>query len=170
MKKIIICCACIAVLLAAALTVTRRIPDPDTDLEFWIGERVDDVDFSQYREKYGLMGGREYYGSGYVPVINENGEQADPAQCVVYTVTAYPDYASNRRHITRIYITDPTVELYGLTVGSSLGEIDTAMRAHGFRQSDSPGVTYRRGKVTIRFDEDAIWVMIRVSNLFRLQF
>ena len=84
-----------------------RVPPKDTNLEFWIAENVDKVDFSNYQEKFGLMGGREYYGTGYLPSTNENGEQIDPEACVVYTVTSYPDHISNKKYITRITITDP---------------------------------------------------------------
>ena len=169
-KKAIILLACITVLFLNIRGLVNHIPNPDTNLEFWIADPVDRMDFATHQEKYGLMGGREYYGKGYIPTKDENGEQRDPEHCVIYTVTAYPDYSSNKRCVTRIYITDPTIELYGVTLESSLGEIDTAMRKHGFRESDAPGVTYQKGKVTIRFNDEAIWVMIRVSNLFRLQF
>ena len=170
MKKAVIMLSCIIVLFLNIRGLVNYIPNPGTNLEFWIGDPVDSMDFATHQEKYGLMGGREYYGKGYMPTIDENGEQKDPAQCVVYTVTAYPDYSSNKRCVTRIHITDPTIELYGVTLESSLGEIDTAMRAHGFRPDDSPGVSYRKGKVTIRFSDEAIQVSVKVTNFFRIQF
>ena len=45
----------------------NELPDPNTNLEFWITENVDDVDWSNYQMKYGMMGGNMYYGTGYVP-------------------------------------------------------------------------------------------------------
>ena len=159
--------------LAVAGWGRNRLPNPDTNLEFWIAEQVDNVDFSGHQEKYGLMGGREYYGKGYTPFTGPNGEQIDPQECVIYTVTSYPDYASRHRHITRIAITDPSVELYGVTLRSSAEEIDTAMRQHGFRaeqQAGTGGQTYSRGKFTFRFSSDAIYLHAEVRNLLGIQF
>lgn len=163
---------CLAAVFAA-LWVGSRPPKADTNLEFWIAEHVDDVDFSGYQEKYGLMGGREYYGRGYTPLTGSNGEQIDPEECVIYTVTSYPDYASNRRHVTRIAITDPAVELYGVTLHSSPEEIDAAMKQHGFRAQRHPNVNgqvYSRGKFTFRFSSDAICLHAEVRNLWGIQF
>ena len=68
----------------------RKPPHPVTNLEFWIGEKVGDASFSGYQEKYGLFGGREYYGTGYMPTSDGN-RQVDPEHCVIYTVTSFPD-------------------------------------------------------------------------------
>lgn len=152
------------------LCIRNRIPKKDTNLEFWIAENVENVDFSNYQEKFGLMGGREYYGTGYVPTTNEYGEQADPEACVIYTVTSYPDYISNKRHITRISITDPSVTVYGLTINSSADEVETIMKSHGFKKPSGQRRTYTKGKVSIRFSQEAIHINVKVSNVFRIQF
>ena len=167
----------IALICLAALAVAgrgrNRLPRPDTNLEFWIAEQVDNVDFSEYQEKYGLMGGREYYGKGYAPSTGPNGEQIDPQECVIYTVTSYPDYSSRHRHVTRITITDPSIEFYGVTIRSSAEEIDAAMKQHGFRaqqHSNANGRVYSNGKYTFRFYNDAIYLHAEVRNLFGIQF
>ena len=170
MKKWAIGLLCALALLLAIREIVNFIPNPKTNLEYWIAHPVDPIDFATHQEKYGLMGGREYYGKGYMPKTDENGEQRDPEHCVIYTVTAYPDYSSNQRRVTRICITDPAVELYGINCQSSLGEIDTALRRHGFRQSDAPGIAYRKGKTTIRISDGAIQISVKVSNLFGIQF
>lgn len=159
--------ACAIILI---LCISNRIPKKESNLEFWIAENVENVDFSNYQEKFGLMGGREYYGTGYVPTTNENGEQTDPEECVIYTVTSYPDHISNKRHVTRIYITDPSITIYGLTLNSPADEIETVMRNHGFKNSYGQGLTYTKGKVTIRFSQEAIRINVKVSNFFRIQF
>ncbi len=97
----------------------RKPPRPVTNLEFWIGEKVDNASFSGYQEKYGLFGGKEYYGTGYMPTSDGN-RQVDPGHCVVYTVTSFPDYSSGKSAVTSIYITDPSVEFYGVSLNSSL--------------------------------------------------
>ena len=173
MKKWILPCLVVIFALAAASWVGTRLPKPDTDLEFWIAENVEHVDFSEHQEKHGLMGGRAYYGRGYAPSSGSNGEQIDPEHYVLYTVTSYPDYASNRRHITQIDITDPAIELYGVSLRSSAEEIDAAMKQYGFRQATPPnavGQRYSKGKFTFRFADDAIHISVKVSNRLGIQF
>ena len=138
---------------------------PDTNLEFWITENVDNVDFSKYQERYGLMGGTEYYGSDYVPSIDEEGNQLDPEACVLYTVTSYPDYSSQTRHITSIYITDPSINVYGLTVNSTKDEVKSVIESNGFTYQDhggTNGVLYVKDKVSFFFMEK-LWIHIRVK-------
>ncbi len=108
----------------------------DTNLEFWITENVDNVDFSEHTPRYGLMGGREYYGKGYVPTTDENGQQIPPDEYVVYTITSYPDYSSEGKHVTGISITDPDVTFYGLTVCSTLEEFEARMTELGYEVID----------------------------------
>ena len=171
MKKVAISLLCASVLLFLAIRgLVNYIPPPETNLEYWIAHPVDPIDFATHQEKFGLMGGREYYGKGYMPTKGENGEQTDPAHCVIYTVTSYPDHSSNKQCVTQIYITDPDVEFYGINCQSSLGEIETALRQHGFRQSDAPGITYRKGKTTVSISDGAIRIAVKVSNFFRIQF
>lgn len=147
-----------------------KLSRPDTDLEFWICDNVDDFDFSGYEQKHGLMGGRAYYGTGYTPATNENGEQIDPEHCVIYTVTSYPDYSSKKKHITSISITDPAVELFGITLSSSIGEVHAAMEENGFKQKGSHGTTYVNGKVSIRFTNDCIIISVDVTNIWGIMF
>ncbi len=171
MKKVLSVFLCV-VFLASLVGCSGSIPEkPDTNLEFWIAENVDDTDFSKYREKYGIIGGREYYGTGYIPTKNENGEQVDPEKCVIYTVTAYPDYSSGKQHITRIAITDPSVYLYGLTVGSSESDISAAMKKNGFKlKEESAILTYVKGRFSISFTNECITVNADVSNKNGIQF
>lgn len=144
---------------------------PETNLEFWIAENVDGTDFSGYRQRYGIMGGREYYGSGYVPTVDGNGEQRDPEHCVIYTVTSYPDYSSGRQHVTRITITDPAVSVYGICVDSSAAEVAAAMERGGFRLREGEGgVTYVKGRFSVRFSEGCIVIAAEVSNRLGIQF
>ena len=170
MKKRLIWLIIIACAIILFLCIRNRIPKKDTNLEFWIAENVDDVDFSGYQEKFGLMGGRQYYGTGYMPTTNENGEQVDPEACVIYTVTSYPDHISSKRHITRIYITDPSVTVYGLTINSSADEAENVMKSYGFKNSSGQGRTYTKGKVSICFSREAIHINVKVRNFFKIQF
>lgn len=170
-KSVFLLLACAVILLSVLTFSQRTVPRPETDLEFWICDNVNDFDFSEYQPRFGLMGGREYYGKGYQPSVGENGEQIDPVHCVIYTVTAYPDYASASSHITRITITDPNVRIWGLTVDASSTDIMTVMEQNGFRHSTTDiGLTYKRGKISVRFSRGSITVSADVTNIFGIQF
>lgn len=170
-RVLLLLCSGTLLLLAMIIFFPKDVPSPETNLEFWICDNVDGFDFSEYQPRFGLMGGQEYYGKGYVPTIDENGMQIDPAHCVIYTVTAYPDYASGKSHITRITITDPAIHIWGLTVDASSTDIMTVMEQNGFRHSTTDfGLTYTRGDISIRFSKGCITVSAEVTNIFGIQF
>lgn len=164
MKKFIILIISAILLLPSC---TARPIEPEHDLEFWITQNVDDFDFSSYQQKYGIMGGWEYYGTGYVPTLDENGQQVDPEHCVIYTVTNYPDYSSNSLCITRITITDPAVKVYGLSMTSTHEDIRSTMTAEGFTVTES-GTALKAEKDNLRFtfSKDAITISAEVTNHF----
>ena len=164
MKKLIPILLSIILLLPSC---SPRLSEPKHDLEFWIAEDVNDFDFSSYQPKYGIMGGWEYYGTGYVPALDENGQQIDPEHCVVYTVTNYPDYSTNSRHVTRIEITDPAVTVYGLSLSSTAEEIRSTMTAEGFTVTGS-GTALRaeRDNFLFTFSKDKITIRAEVTNHF----
>ncbi|MBE6542477.1 MAG: hypothetical protein E7672_08565 [Ruminococcaceae bacterium] len=170
MKKTFALFLCMLLITSLVGCSSDKLLKPKTNLEFWIAENVENFDFSEYQEKFGLMGGRQYYGKGYTPTINENGEQIDPEECVIYTVTNYPDYTSRNSHITQIVITDPSVTVYGLTIHSSSGEIETVLKNHGFKSGRIGKREWVKGKFHIVFTEEAITISVDVSNFWRIQF
>ena len=175
----------LTVILAAMLLLTlfgcgeNGFEKPETNLEFWICDNEDDIDLSNCKARYGMMGGQEYYGSAYTPTINEDGEQTDPEECVIYTITSYPDYSDKTQRITRITITDPAVNVYGLTVKSTADEIETAMKKYGFKtveagaawNPDNPyGLLYKKGKINLNFYDNRIIIAVCVSNKTGIMF
>lgn len=158
---------CICVFVFA----NRKPPRPVTALEFWIGDKVDASTFSGYQMKGGLFGGREYYGTGYVPTLDGN-RQIDPEHCVIYTVTSYPDYSSEKSAVTGIYITDPSVEFYGVSLNSSHKEFEKLMKKQGFKITDTNfnHHTAKKGKYSVIFSKDSIRIKVKVSNFFHVQF
>ena len=175
----------LTVILAAILLLTlfgcgeNGFEKPETNLEFWICDNEDDIDLSNCKARYGMMGGQEYYGSAYTPTINEDGEQTDPEECVIYTITSYPDYSDKTQRITRITITDPAVNVYGLTVKSTADEIETAMKKYGFKtveagaawNPDNPyGLLYKKGKINLNFYDNRIIIAVCVSNKTGIMF
>lgn len=172
-KKVLFFVLVFAIAVISVFIFVNRKPGlPDTNLEFWIGENVDNFDFSGYQEKYGLFGGREYYGTGYVPMQDEGDMQIDPEHCVLYTVTAYPDYSSGESAVTRIYITDPSVEFYGISLNSTFEDFERLMKKQGFEITRT-GETHRtaeQGKYSVTFTRDYIQIRVDVSNLLGIQF
>ena len=164
MKKFIILFISVILLLPSC---TSRPIEPEHDLEFWITQNVDDFDFSSYQPKYGIMGGWEYYGTGYVPTLGEDGQQIDPEHCVIYTVTNYPDYSSNSLCITRITITDPAVTLYGLSLSSNADEIRSVMESEDFTVTGpDTAIKAEKDKIRYIFSKDSISVSAEVTNHF----
>ena len=145
---------------------------PVTNLEFWIAENVDDVDFSKYQKQYGMMGGTAYYGTGYVPTVDEYGQQIDPEHCVIYTVTSYPDYANKEQHITLIYITDPKIEFYGITLNSSFEDFEYYIQNQGFEitHSNENSRTAEKGKYSVTITEEWIRIRVEVENKDGIEF
>ena len=45
---------CLVVVMVFGGALNYKLKKVDTNLEFWIAENVDKVDFSQYQEKYGI--------------------------------------------------------------------------------------------------------------------
>ena len=173
MKKIVTLLLCIVVLLILVGCSSNKLEKPETNLEFWIGENVDDVDFSNYQMKYGMFGGNMYYGTGYVPTLDENEQQVDPEHCVIYTVTSYPDYMNKAQHITGIEITDPEIEFYGLSINSSKEDIKNVMEEQGFTVIEGEyGITAEKGKFTFDFNKryNCITIRVEVTNRFGILF
>lgn len=147
MKKIALLFIVILALFLCVFVGCRNkvsVPEkPDgTGLEFWIAEDVSSVDFSNYCEKAGHFGAREYYGKQYAPVgVDENGIAIDLPYYVKYLISAYPDYSDGGAYVTRIIITDPNVTVYGISCNSTFEQFDKAMKENGYDVNYSADVT-----------------------------
>ena len=170
-KFLVFISAFVLVCICVFVFANRKPHRPVTNLEFWIGDNVDDVDFSGHTEKFGLFGGREFYGTGYIPTLDGN-RQVDPEHCVIYTVTSYPDYSSEKSAVTGIYITDPSVEFYGVSLNSSHKEFEKLMKKQGFKITDTNfnHHTAKKGKYSVIFSKDSIRIRVKVHNIFGIQF
>ncbi len=129
MKKIqsIIHLAFIVILLSACSSnkdseIYLDRPD-DTNLEFWITQKVDLKEFEDKGCTYlpGRFGADEYLDSRYTADIND-GMAVAPAIHVKYLVTGYPDLVDELA-VTHIEITDPSITVYGLNMNSTDNEI-----------------------------------------------
>ena len=148
------------------------LPRPETNLEFWIGENVDNVDFSNYQENPDIMGGRLYYGTGYVPTFDERGQPIDPEHCVLYTVTSFPDYSDEAQHVTHIYITDPKIEFYGITLNSSFEDFEYYIQNQGFEitHSNENSRSAEKGKYSVTITKEWIRIRVEVENKDGVEF
>ena len=99
----------------------------DTNLEFWITQRVTFEDFENKGCTYlpGWFGADEYLDSRYVADTSE-GMAVAPEVHVTYLVTGYPDTLDDKA-VTHIEITDPSIMVYGLTINSTDAEISNRM-------------------------------------------
>ncbi len=163
------------ILFVGCSSYANKLPDnpfdkpSDCDLEFWIGENVENVDFSAYDEIYGWFGAREYLGKGYVSQIDEDGVQIFPLEYVSYIVSAYPDYADGGSCITGIKIFTSDFTVYGISINSSVEEFDNVFESMGYTVSSvgSSGMTHTAEKdgVTFTFDaKNSIRINVSISN------
>ena len=108
-------------------------PAPDS-LQHWITEEVSLADFAGLSEVEGWFGAREFYAEGY---------RKEDAHQVRYLLSAYPDYADEGLFVTKIYISDPAVSVYGITTASSAEEFVSVFSQMGFHTSTSESNGYR---------------------------
>lgn len=132
-----------------------------TFLEFQITENVENTDMSQYKSVSGWMGAKEYYGKGYSPVTDSEGNVTKPEYYVTYLVSAYPDYADGGQYITKIEITDPSVMVHGITVNSSFKEFEAVFKALGYTASVAEKGGYMQYNAK---NKDGISYSIYLSN------
>lgn len=166
MKKTI-CIAYLIILsfLCVSCSTTTIIEKPtDGDLEYWLAEKVDNVDWTGHDEISGLFGGNEYLDKRYKGVLDEYGNVVHPEYYVSYTVSSYPDYSSKTKAVTSIDITDPDITIYGLSVNSSFEEIESKMKELGFTQNTEESFRFTRGKVIFSFLNKAIFIRVEVTN------
>ena len=121
-KKIIL--SLLPIILISGCNSNNGYKKPkDTNLEFWITEKVSSKDMEDKGCTYlpGWFGAEEYLDSRYV-AVNKDGMLIAPDIHVTYLLTGYPDLMDDIA-VTTIDITDPTITVYGLTINSSEREI-----------------------------------------------
>lgn len=131
------------VLTETGNTVSGELPK-NTSLEFWITEDVEGHDWSDHDEITGWFGAREFLGSGYKKIEDEDGTDQRPKHYVSYVISAWPDYADGGAFVTDITVTDPAVTIYGLTIASTYEEFDAVFEPLGYELSWSDGAIKTR--------------------------
>ena len=168
MKRFWLIAAAAALILLTYFALPSKrgnLPRPDdTNLDFWIAENVDDVDFSKFVEKPGYYGGKEYYGTGY--------STDDDACCVLYTITSFPDYYDLPQHVTHISITDPKVSVYGIHVGTSSDEFKRIVKEQGFEitESNENFCLAVKGDYSISLNKNCLRIRVEVTNKHKITY
>lgn len=144
---------------------SKFLDKPDeTNLEFWITEVVKKDDFAKCTFLPGLFGGNMYLDSRYEAIINDDGNSMtiSPKVHVIYSITAYPDYADGGTYVTGIDITDPKINVYGLTMDSSQENISNTMSDLGFKNSESN--RWSKNNCVFVFKKSEIIITAKVTN------
>lgn len=176
-NKFLLLSAILSITLCFCVGCSGKVPEKpdDTTLEFWITEDVSSVDFSEYIERVGVFGAYEYFGRGYSPTL-EDGEQILPQYYVIYTVGGYPDTSDAWNYITRIQITDPDVQVYGITCDTSLEKFDETMKELGYKISKNTDTMHSAtlGKVCFRLfsynGEGELSISVEVTNRWGIDY
>lgn len=127
------------------------------------------------------MGAEEYYGKGYSPAKDDEGNDVKPEHYVSYLVSAYPDYADGGQYITQIEITDPKVAVYGITVNSTEEQFRDVFTELGYTLSkreytgrydviaEKDGISYYYSK-EIQTGKTMLTITAEVTNRDNIQF
>lgn len=136
----------------------------ETNLEFWITEEVKKDDFSKCTFLPGLFGGNMYLDSRYEAIISDDGSSiaVAPEIHVTYTLTAYPDYSDGGTCVTGIDITDPKINVYGLTMNSSQENISNTMSNLGFKNNENN--RWSKNNCVFAFEKSEIIIAAKVTN------
>lgn len=137
----------------------------DTNLEFWITERVSDQMMEERGCTFlpGWFGASEWLDSRYEAATSESMAVA-PEVSVTYLITGYPDLMDGSA-ITRIKISDPCINVYGLSMLSSEEEIINRMASIGTLVDTYEGVyTYRVGRCHFSFSKTGIGINAPTTN------
>ena len=150
----------IAVIHKQAETGPNKIPKPDTNLEFWIGEKIPQDELNSLTKcpwfRYGP--GIDYIGTNYT-LVNEDGCLHMPNKYVSYNV--------QNSSVNSIEIRDPDVQIYGVNMKSSQEEIANAMTKNGFVAveryhsfNDTIDIHWVLGSIHISFYQHIICISI----------
>ncbi|MCR5078942.1 MAG: hypothetical protein K6B65_03360 [Bacilli bacterium] len=128
---------------------SRFLDEPsETNLDFYLTEPFDEEKIKSRGATYlpGWFGASEFLDGRYTPIIETIGgfEQiAAPETKVTYLFCGYPDLSDAPRCV-QIYINDPSVFVYGLSLNSAVEEVDGKMKELSFVE-EGEGVYVKNG-------------------------
>ena len=141
----------------------------NTNLKFWITQKVTYKDFTEDTYIPGWFGAEEYLDSRYEAIIGDEQDAMSyriPDIHVTYLVTAYTDYTSPQTAITRIEITDPEINVYDVGIQSTKEEIEQAMLKEGFMQhkGSDGNDSYYKNNCVFYFTDSKLTINAYVTN------
>jgi len=146
----------------------------DTNLSLWITEEVDEDSLSSMTYLPGGFGMDIYLDSSYETIDNGDGTYRAPDVHVIYQISAYPDYSDGGSYVTYIGITDPTINVYGLSLSSSQEDIGFRMTLLGFTHQcqECSGIQeyWSKNNCAFTFNEYSITIGASISNRDHLVF
>ena len=148
----------VSVISFSSCTPKVELAKPEnTNLKYWL---LDGPNKEEWTKLHGDVLTNTYLASGYEPVLNEYGNWESPEHAVVYFTENYPIEEIGIQKITGIYITDPEIHVWGLTVNSTREEVIEVMEKIGFKEKQVGSNIYSadngRYRVIFRFDSKQI--------------
>ena len=137
----------------------------DTNLEFWITQRVNGIDLEEKGCTYlpGWFGASEYLDSRY-DAFDDGSMLTAPEIHVTYLLTGYPDTIDDRA-ITSIEITDPSITVYGLTLNSTGEEIKNRMiGVADLISTENQNTLFKIRNCSFSFANERILIQVPVTN------
>ncbi len=128
----------ISVFCICFVSCQRCIDKPeDTNLELWLGERYTEDELKElgYELVSPGFGCDTYASSKYNIERDLDGNGSLNGEYVKYERSGYPD-ATSEYAITSITITDPEVNIFGLTINSSQEEVEKVLKKQKFKKKD----------------------------------
>lgn len=175
----------ISAFASCGASVPEKGPDEWGGLRYRILDEFDPYDCGGVYQIPGGMGGWRYVDDRYPLKTDEDGNSVVPDVCVLYTVTAWPDYSDGNKVITRIDVSDPGVSVFGVTIDTGEDEFISIMTEKGFAaESDcdlpvgvswhvsakSPDGSYSVVMTMLKNGEKRFYVTAPVSNREGIKF
>lgn len=146
MKKILLL---ILPLLAMSVSSCNHLEKPrDTNLNYWLGEKVSFDDSRQYLDS------NIYLDGDYRFIINEQGEQEFPQ--------TYVSYQIENGVIDTIEIKDPEIVLYNFCLNSSPMKVSIMLDNFGFKGGGIYDYTGNNGYLSIYFKKGKTIIVQRI--------
>ena len=176
-----ICAVCMLFCGAGCSLRTKAIVNDineNSNLEIGLLTKADDCLFDENYDIIPGFGITGYFNKKYGENYMENSDIID-ACSVIYHVTSYPDALYGKLYVTGIEITDPTIEIYGFSVGESVADFENFLLDKGFKNFHKADrmLKFKKGKIELRcgvnYEEQTIrslYIGVNTTNIFGIVF
>jgi len=144
----------------------RYLDRPDnTNLTYWITQKVNENDFDDCTYLPGWFGANEYLDGRYAAIEEEGSVVRAPEIHVTYRTSGYPDSIDDVA-VTNIDITDQNIYVYGLTMNSTSEEIEKTMLEEGFKKNvgESGATSFTKNNIGFLFSLEKISILSSTTN------